>query len=157
MQGVAKNDMPRTQFYTLLRGKNVIREPVYRDKGSMHRNLSLTSARLVVLAMLIAFSGILIACEGKPQNAPPKVVKVTIHDYKFEPEKAIVHEGDTVEWKNTDIVAHTATAAGEGQKSAFDSGTIETGATWRYVAGTKGSYNYTCTIHPQMKGELVVQ
>lgn len=119
----------------------------------MHRNVSLALASLVLLAGLFA----VVACKSTAQRAPSEVVTVTIHDYKFEPEKATVHEGDTVEWKNTDNVAHTATAAGDGQKPAFDSGSIGTGATWRYVAGTKGSYNYTCTIHPQMKGELVVQ
>lgn len=152
MQGVAKNDMTWILFYTLLRDKNGVREP-----ASMQGNLSLASARIVLLAMLIAALGMLVACERKSQSAPPKVVTVTIHDFKFEPEKATVHEGDTVEWKNTDSVAHTATTAGEGQKPTFDSGSIATGATWRYVAGAKGSYNYTCTFHPYMKGELIIQ
>jgi plastocyanin len=118
----------------------------------MHRNPSPTLATLVLLGMLIAVVGILVAC--KPSKAPPKVVAVTIRDFKYAPEKVTVHEGDTVEWKNDDSVPHTATADG---KPAFDSGSIGTGAAWRYVAGAKGSYNYTCTFHPNMKGELIVQ
>jgi len=80
-----------------------------------------------------------------------------IDEFKFEPAAVTVHAGDTVEWKNDDIVPHTATADGEAQKPAFDSGTINTGAAWRYVARKKGTYNYSCTLHPNMKGKLIVQ
>jgi plastocyanin len=118
----------------------------------MHRNLSPASATLVPLAALIAVV-VLVAGERKA-TAQPKVVTVAIREFKFEPATVTVHQGDTVEWKNDDSVPHTATADGQ---AAFDSGSIQTGATWRYVAGTKGTYNYTCTFHPTMKGELIVQ
>ena len=119
----------------------------------MQRNLSLASSALVLLAVLAA----VVAFGLKPQNATPNVVTVTIRDYKFEPETVTVHEGDTVEWKNVDNVAHTATADGQAQKPAFDSGSISTGAAWRYAAATKGTYNYICTFHTYMKGQLIVQ
>ena len=119
----------------------------------MRRNLSLVSAMLVLLAVLKLPP----ACEGKPQSAPPKVITIAIRDFKFVPETVTLHEGDTVELRNDDNVLHTATADGQTQKPAFDSGSISTGATWSYVAGTKGTYNYTCTFHPYMKGELIVQ
>ena len=80
-----------------------------------------------------------------------------IDEFKFEPAAVTVHAVDTVEWKNDDIVPHTATADGEAQKPAFDSGTIRKGAAWRYVARKKGTYHYTCTFHPNMKGKLIVQ
>ena len=124
---------------------------------------SLASATLVLLAALA-----LIAAAGFPSlasasrsagqgSAPQKVVTVVIRAFKFEPATVTVNVGDTVEWKNDDIVPHTATADGEAQKAAFDSGTIQTGATWRYVVRNKGTYNYICTLHPNMKGELIVQ
>ena len=118
----------------------------------MHRNLSPASATLVLLAALMP----VVACESKPQAAQPKVVTVEIRNFKFVPETVTVHEGDTIEWKNEDNELHTATG-GQAPKPAFDSGSISKGAAWRYVAGTKGTYNYTCTFHPFMKGELIVQ
>jgi plastocyanin len=117
----------------------------------MHRNLSLASSALVLLALLVA----VVAFGRQPQSASPNVVTVTIRDYKFEPETVTVHQGDTVEWKNADNVPHTATE--DGQKPAFDSGSLSTGATWRYVAATKGTYNYICAFHKYMKGQLIVQ
>jgi plastocyanin len=129
----------------------------------MNRKPSLASATLVLLAALalIAAAGFpSLASAGRsanPGSAPQKMVTVTIRAFKFEPATVTVNVGDTVEWKNDDIVPHTATADGEAQKPVFDSGTIQTGATWRYLARNKGTYNYICTLHPNMKGELIVQ
>lgn len=129
----------------------------------MHCKPSLASATLVLLAALalIAAAGFpSLASAGRsanPGSAPQKMVTVTIRAFKFEPATVTVNVGDTVEWKNDDIVPHTATADGEAQKPVFDSGTIQTGATWRYLARNKGTYNYICTLHPNMKGELIVQ
>ncbi|MBV8273638.1 MAG: cupredoxin family copper-binding protein [Verrucomicrobia bacterium] len=120
----------------------------------MHRKRSLKLAALVVLAVLalIAATRFLShASAGRPG------VTVAIRDFKFEPATVTVHVGENVQWKNEDFVPHTATADGEAQKPAFDSGTINTGAAWRYVASKKGTYNYTCTRHPNMKGKLIVQ
>jgi plastocyanin len=128
----------------------------------MHRKPNLASATPVLLATLavIAAAGFRWhASAGRPAHsgsAPPKVVAVLIREFKFEPATVTVHVGDTVEWKNGDLVPHTATADGEAQKPAFDSGTIQTGAAWRYVAREKGTHNYTCTLHPNMKGKLTV-
>jgi len=136
----------------------------------MHHKTSPTSTTLVLLAALA-----LIAATGCPspasasqsassekaapqsESAAAKVVTVLIRDFKFEPATVTVHEGDTVEWKNEDSVPHTATEAAEGKKPAFDSGYLQTGAAWRYVAQKKGTYNYICTLHPNMQGTLIVQ
>ena len=129
----------------------------------MHLKASLASATLVLLAVLAltAAAGFLShAGAGRPANpgsAPPKLVTVVIRDFEFEPATVTVHVGDTVEWKNDDIVPHTATADDETQKPAFDSGSIHKRAVWRYVAKRKGTYNYSCTFHPNMKGKLIVQ
>ena len=136
---------------------------VTKGQEPMHCKPSLAYATLVLLAAvaLIAAAGFPShANAGRPANAgsaQPQVATVVIRGFKFEPAAVTVHAGDTVEWKNDDIVPHTATAEGETQKPAFDSGTIRTGAAWRFVARNKGTYNYTCTLHPNMKGELIVQ
>ena len=129
----------------------------------MHRKSRLASAALVLLATfaLITRAGFLSrASAERPANStstPRKVVTIGIREFKFEPATVTVHEGDTVEWKNNDIVPHTATADEGSQKPAFDSGFIRKGAAWRFVARKKGTYNYICTLHPNMKGQLIVQ
>jgi len=127
----------------------------------MRRNTSPASRTLVLLAVLALMSTAGFpphASAGPPansQSASTKTVTVVIRGFKFHPETVTVNQGDTVEWKNEDIVPHTAT---EGvAKPVFDSGTIQVGAMWRYVARNKGTYDYTCTLHPNMEGKLIVQ
>jgi plastocyanin len=113
---------------------------------------------LAVLALMHAAGFPPRASAGRPansQNASTKTVTVVIRGFKFDPETVTVNQGDTVEWKNEDIVPHTATE--DVAKPAFDSGTIQVGAMWRYVARNKGTHNYTCTLHPNMEGKLIVQ
>jgi plastocyanin len=126
----------------------------------MQRKSSLVLAALVLLAGLIA--GAKFASRASTRMAAgaaeqPRVVTVEIHGFKFNPETVTVRAGDMVVWKNDDSVPHTATEDSDDAKPVFDSGSIQAGAAWRYVAQDKGSYNYICSIHPNMEGKLIVQ
>ena len=113
---------------------------------------------LAAFALLAAMGFPSHARAGRPSSsasAQPKTVTVVIRGFKFEPATVTVNQGDTVEWKNDDAVPHTATE--DVSKPRFDSGPIEMGAAWRYIARNKGTYEYTCTFHPNMEGKLIVQ
>jgi plastocyanin len=77
---------------------------------------------------------------------------VTIEGMKFQPATLTVKRGDTVTWKNNDLVPHTATAAGK-----FDSTNIAAGKSWSWKAAAPGQYDYVCIYHPGMKGSLTVK
>lgn len=77
---------------------------------------------------------------------------VRIENMQFVPAVVTVHRGDRIVWHNQDLVPHTATAAG-----SFDSGVIAPGHSVTRVAGKAGRHAYVCTLHPGMKGEVVVQ
>jgi plastocyanin len=129
------------------------------------RKSSLRSATL-----LLSASVLLIACSGgstspssaqqeaapsaKPADAVGKVNTITINQFKYQPDTLTVNAGDIIEWKNDDIVPHSATAV---EKKAFDSGRIVKGASWRFTANKKGTFDYFCTLHPNMKAKLIVQ
>jgi plastocyanin len=81
----------------------------------------------------------------------PRTHEVAIRNFRIEPDSLTVHVGDTVRWRNFDFVPHTVTAAG-----SFDSGEIAEDSTWTLVA-TRGRYDYICTLHPNMKGRLIVE
>ena len=49
--------------------------------------------------------------------ARSETIQVTIRDLKFSPDRIEARVGDTVEWINKDILAHTATAEGGGTLS----------------------------------------
>lgn len=105
----------------------------------------------IVSVALLALAGTAI-----PSTPSPKTVQVSIHLYKFTPATVTVHPGDTVEWTNDDTVDHTVTATGAGTP-AFDSRNLKHGQVFKYVAKTKGTYSYICTIHPYMKGQVIVR
>ena len=81
----------------------------------------------------------------------PAVANVAMKNMKFDPPLLEVKKGDTVEWKNTDITPHTATAA------TFDSGPIASDASWRHTFTEGGNFPYTCTFHPEMKAAVIVK
>jgi plastocyanin len=63
-----------------------------------------------------------------------------------------VSRGDTVTWRNNDVVPHTVTDAGR-----FDSGAIAPGKTYSKKMDRPGTYDYVCTYHPGMKGRIEVK
>ena len=85
----------------------------------------------------------------------PQTHTVVVREIKFQPAVLTVKVGDTVEWRNDDIVPHTATSTAQPKK--FDSGILPVGSSWKYVVTKRGTYFYTCTLHPNMKAELIVR
>lgn len=64
-----------------------------------------------------------------------------------------MHRGDRIVWTNKDPFPHTVTA----DTKLFDSHSIAPGASWSYVAKRPGEYAYSCTLHPTMKGKIIVK
>jgi len=82
----------------------------------------------------------------------PAVLHVVMKNMKFDPPKLEIHKGDTVEWTNDDITAHTATAL-----PLFDSGSIASDKSWRHTFTETGDFPYNCTFHPEMKAVITVK
>lgn len=81
-----------------------------------------------------------------------KAHTVVIQQMKFVPAELIVNEGDTVTWINRDIVDHNVT---EEANKEWSSANLPQGKTWSMVV--KKAATYFCTIHPVMKGKLIVK
>lgn len=88
----------------------------------------------------------------------------------FEPDSVVVSEGETVEWKNTSVIAHTVTAdpekatLGGSMKlpdgaDPFDSGIMDADAVFTHTFETPGTYRYFCIPHEgaRMVGTVVVK
>jgi plastocyanin len=78
--------------------------------------------------------------------------QVKIEGMTYSPATLTVQRGDTVTWRNADVVPHTATAAGK-----FDSGNIAPGQSVARKMDHPGEFDYICTYHPGMKAKLVVK
>ncbi|NPV70069.1 MAG: cupredoxin family copper-binding protein [Firmicutes bacterium] len=107
---------------------------------------------IVMLAVLILTSG----CGGKqpgneqPGSTPDKNV-VIIEKSKFQPATLTIHKGETVTWVNEDQAPHTATGKG------FNSGNLAKGGVFKHTFTESGTFDYICTYHPSMKGQVVVK
>lgn len=82
----------------------------------------------------------------------PKIYTIEISGMKFNPDVITVHKGDTIIWKNNDLVTHCVT---ELPANAWTSSKIPSGASWEMVINT--SSNYFCAIHVVMKGKIIVE
>ncbi len=114
--------------------------------------MKITHLSLALWAAL-AWSGPAGAAEPAPSPATAKpVATVHIKNFAYHENKVTVHTGDTVLFVNDDDDAHTVTAADK----SYDSGGMDTGATFTRTFTKPGTYAYFCALHPWMKAVVVV-
>jgi plastocyanin len=70
----------------------------------------------------------------------------------YSPSNFTAKVGQTVTWVNRDSAAHTVTST----TGLFSSGDMASGATFSFTFTKVGILQYYCTIHPWMKGTIVV-
>ena len=71
---------------------------------------------------------------------------------QFQPSELTVQKGDTVVFINNDMVEHDVA---EEKNKTWSSSPLPAGKSYSLVVNQ--SADYYCTIHPVMKGKLLVQ
>ena len=77
----------------------------------------------------------------------------------FVPDTLTVSKGTTVSWTNGDSTLHTVTSGSPeagNSGTEFDSSYLAAGKTFQHQFNTAGTFDYYCTLHPYMKGKVVV-
>jgi plastocyanin len=87
---------------------------------------------------------------------PPNLLTVTIKNGVYSPSPVMVKVGQTVNWLNSDMVAHSATDSG-----VFDTGSIAPTSAHSdngdgVTFNTVGTYNYHCTLHANETAAIIV-
>jgi len=114
----------------------------------MTRRHVATGLALVACALVLA-----LPLRGAAQNERPQIVHTIVIDAaSFEPKFLRANIGDRIVWVNKDLLVHTATA----KRGTFDSKEIPAGKSWSYTAAAAGQLDYKCSLHPTMKGTLLV-
>lgn len=109
-------------------------------------------ALLIALAVVGMAFAALWSANASGETATASATKsVKIANFAFAPGKLTVNAGTKVAFNNSDPSAHTATGKG------FDTGTIRKGKTKSVTFSKKGTFAYHCSIHPTMKGTIVVK
>lgn len=97
------------------------------------------------------------SCTPTPTNPecvnPPNLLTVTILKGVYSPNPVMVTVGQSVNWLNSDPIAHTATDPG-----VFDTGAIAptSAADAPVQFNSVGTFNYHCTLHPNETASVVV-
>jgi plastocyanin len=138
------------------------------------------------LALIIAGLLLLVACNGAPAGtpadtpAPPGTPptgtpppgtpppagdtpaptpgngdvsgEIDIVDFGYQPASYEVSAGTTVTWTNVGNAPHTVTF----DDGNVDSGRLAAGEAFEHTFESEGTFEYLCTIHPQMRGTLTV-
>ncbi len=97
----------------------------------------------------LVLTGLAIAAATLPAAAA--TVRVTITNLTFEPAQVSAHVGDTIEWVNSDFLAHSAT----GRKKEWDL-FIAPSKTAQVTLKQPGEIDYYCRFHPNMVGHISV-
>jgi plastocyanin len=88
---------------------------------------------------------------GASISAGAATIQISMENLVISPAEASAKVGDTIEWINKDIFAHTATA----RNGDWDV-TIPPKKTVSSVLKTAGTVEYYCRFHPNMKATLTI-
>ena len=77
---------------------------------------------------------------------------IRIKNFAFDPARMTMKVGSTARWVNLDSVPHRILFA-DGEDSAV----LAPSQSWSRKIDKAGTYDYSCTIHPAMKGTVVVE
>jgi amicyanin len=131
--------------------------------ASSRRSPAGRAAALVVMVTMIMFVlALMNACGGTSDTdttaASPSLTggggaQVSMKDIAFDPDSVTIKVGETVTWTNEESVPHTVV----GDNGEFESADLANGDTFTFTFNQAGTYAYHCSIHPGMKGTVVVQ
>jgi plastocyanin len=92
------------------------------------------------------------AADTTSENRKPETHTVLIKQMKFFPDELNVRKGDKVVFVNRDFVIHDVT---EETKKTWSSSPLATDQMWVLIVTE--SVDYICSIHPVMKGRIVIE
>ena len=92
--------------------------------------------------------------KGDEKKQPLAKASVTIEDFQYKPETITVKPGDEVGWTNRDTAQHNAVGQGDAD---FNTGLLAKGEHGTVPFNENGTFDYICTVHPDMKGKVVVR
>src|SRR6195952_722468 len=84
-------------------------------------------------------------------SAHAATIQITMENLVFSPAEATAKVGDTIEWINKDILAHTATAR-NGEWDVM----LPAKKTGTLILKKAGTVDYYCRFHPNRKTTIII-
>jgi plastocyanin len=83
--------------------------------------------------------------------APAATIEIVVDKLAYTPAEVTAKVGDTIVWDNKDALAHTATATDKSWNVP-----LPANKKGSMVVTKAGTFEYYCTLHPNMKAKLTV-
>jgi plastocyanin len=112
--------------------------------------------KLIVVGFALLTIGLLLSgCRPteEAEREPTRTSDIRIESNAYVPEHATVEAGSRVTWINRDSVDHTVTA----DDGDFDSGNLKRGESFSEAFEDAGTFDYHCSIHPNIRGTITVE
>ncbi len=94
-------------------------------------------------------TALVLAAMAVPSHAA--TIQIVMQNLEISPAEVSAKVGDTIEWVNKDVFAHTATA----RNGDFDV-TLQPNQSGSFVLKKPGNVEYYCRFHPNMKATLKI-
>ncbi len=112
---------------------------------------------ILIGLFLILITGC-VAQEQKPVESQKSDVSgridVSISNFAFSNGELRISKGTTVVWTNEDSARHNVVSyAGDELSSDF----LPRGGTFSHTFNNQGTFDYYCSLHPSMKGKVIVE
>jgi len=83
-----------------------------------------------------------------------QTAKIEISNMQFTPARVVVKPGSQVTWIQQDAAPHVIISSNNNE---LRSATLRSGQSYTHTFDKPGTYEYYCSIHPSMKGTIVVE
>jgi plastocyanin len=100
-------------------------------------------------------AGLVLMPHHLPAAPAVPAVAVAIDNFSFKDPVITVGVGTRVTWTNRDDIPHTVTA--DGIPPGFRSHPLDTGEQFAMQFDKAGSFRYFCSLHPKMRGTVIVR
>jgi len=81
-----------------------------------------------------------------------------VNDNCYVPSLIVIEKGKQVTWVNEDSAFHSVTSGFyTAPTELFDSGYLDPFESYTLTFDEAGTYDYFCTLHPWMKGQVIVE
>lgn len=104
-------------------------------------------------AVTVTPTVVLIVSPTEVSTSSARRLEVIISNSSFQPADITTGKGSLIVWKNNDVVSHTVTA----DDGSFNSGEVKAGGSFDQRFDYIKTYPYSCSLHPEMKGTIVIK
>lgn len=126
--------------------------------------IAIVAVLIIIIGAVYYLGGSKYGAQNSPVNNAPQTPnsqganQISIKNFAFSPNVLNINAGDTVTWVNNDSVPHRIEGSRiQMSNSEFQSGDLSNGQSYSFTFNAAGTYDYICSIHPSMKGKIIVK